>query len=584
MDRIDTVRSAAAAAALVLMLAPRAAEACGGFFCDGGPQPMPVDQTGEDILFVMDEGRVAVHVRIEYEGAAENFAWLVPVLSVPTDFSVGSEALFDRVKAGSVPQYGVSVTSDDCDLMGSVSLSGGDTNAGGDEGGVKLDLGGGPVVLAEEQVGAYEIVVIGGNPDGTTTAQEVFDWLGENGYQQDEAALPILGDYLDEGHAFAALRLQAGAGVDALHPVVFEFDHPEPCVPLRLTAIAASDDMPVRTYFLSEHRVVPQTYKHVLVNPLKIDWPQQGSNYAEVVTKAVDADVANGRAFVTEYAGTSGVVDVAGLVDPRWDPQAFVGLGSTQVLDELIAQGLVACAFDGVDCGPQHPLLDALLRETLLPDDVSVADLYADPDAYADLLDATLWGDGTAFSQGLAERVVAPALDALDIVQGHPTLTRMFTIISPHEMTADPMFHENPDLDDVTNVRTGIDRRLCNGDSVWTLPDGREVYIPLGDAWPDLGGDMFWEEEVEEVPDAGPPIVLVDNAAAINEVLRAYNAARGWDGSGENGGVEGGAAADAEQEDARGGCGCRSGSGGAWAWMLLVALGLRSRRLHAARR
>ena len=42
----------------LLVAAPQEAEACGGFFCDGGPQPMPVDQTGEDILFVMDQGQV----------------------------------------------------------------------------------------------------------------------------------------------------------------------------------------------------------------------------------------------------------------------------------------------------------------------------------------------------------------------------------------------------------------------------------------------------------------------------------------------------------------------------------------------
>ncbi len=542
---------------------------------------MPVDQTGEDILFVMGEDEVEVHVRIEYEGDAENFAWVVPVLSVPTGFSVGSEALIDRVKAGSVPQYGISVQRDDCDLM-DTSATAGDSNAGGDGGSVKLDVGGGPVVLAEEQVGAYEIVVIGGNPDGSTTAQQVFDWLADNGYQQDEAALPILGEYLDEGHAFAALRLQGSADVEALHPVVFHFDHPEPCVPLRLTAIAASDDMPVRTYFLSEHRVVPQTYKHVLVNPLKIDWPQQGSNYADVVAKAVDADEANGRAFVTEYAGTSDVVDVVGLVDPSWDPSAFVGLDPLQVVDVLLDQGLIACSFDGTACAAQHPLLEPLLRETLLPNDVAPADFYADPAGYADVLDVMRWDAGQPFSSGMTERIVEPAQNAADVVLGHPTLTRMFTIISPHEMTADPMFYENADLADVANVRTATDRRLCNGDSVWTLPDGRAVYVPLGDDWPDLGGDVFWEEAVDEMPSVGPPLVLVDNTDAINELLRAYNAERGWGGSDENGGVEGGEAAEAE---ARGtGCGCRHGPPASWALMLCVALGLRPRRLRATRR
>src|SRR3954471_14529787 len=34
------------------------ASACGGTFCDSGPNSMPVDQTGENVIFVMDDGFV----------------------------------------------------------------------------------------------------------------------------------------------------------------------------------------------------------------------------------------------------------------------------------------------------------------------------------------------------------------------------------------------------------------------------------------------------------------------------------------------------------------------------------------------
>src|SRR5262245_2421147 len=60
---------------LVLLASPRSAEACGGLFCDG-PMPMPVDQRGEDILFVLDGSTVEVHIRIEYTGEAARFAWI----------------------------------------------------------------------------------------------------------------------------------------------------------------------------------------------------------------------------------------------------------------------------------------------------------------------------------------------------------------------------------------------------------------------------------------------------------------------------------------------------------------------------
>jgi hypothetical protein len=41
------------AGAVAVTANQRPARACGGFFCDSGPQPMPVDQTGENILFTI---------------------------------------------------------------------------------------------------------------------------------------------------------------------------------------------------------------------------------------------------------------------------------------------------------------------------------------------------------------------------------------------------------------------------------------------------------------------------------------------------------------------------------------------------
>lgn len=551
-------------AACAMALSPRNAHACGGFFCDGGSQPMPVDQTGEDVLFVMDEGEVEVHIRIDYEGEAAAFAWVVPVLSVPTQFAVGSQQLFDIVKAGSVPSYGFSTTADDCAPPSNDSgMSPGDGDSpNGDGGGLRLDLGSNdPEVLAEAQVGAYDIVVIGGQPDGSTTAQAVFDWLGDNGYQQDEAALPLLGQYLDEGHAFVALKLAGHAGVESLHPIMLRFDQPEPCVPLRLTSIAASDDMAVRTYFLAEHRVVPSTYAHVRVNPLKIDWPNQATNYAEVVTQAVDADPANGRAFVTEYAGPSDVVFASGLVFNSWSLEDFEGTTPQQALEALREQSLLWCVgFDPAQqCAGLHPMVEPLIAEWMLPEDTALSEFLEAPESFLDTIDLDRWDEGIPFAEGIAARVFEPAYNARDALEGHPYLTRMFTTISPHEMTVDPMFYENPDLGEVPNNRTATRRTLCNGDMLWTLPDGREVYVPAGEAWPDLGGDMFWEEEVAQMPSAGAPMLLLDNATAIDALLAEYNAAAGWGPQDADPTPDLGPGADDTRAQ---GCGCNSGSSG----------------------
>jgi hypothetical protein len=96
------------------------------------------------------------------------------------------------------------------------------------------------------------------------------------------------------------------------------------------------------------------------------------------------------------------------------------------------------------------------------------------------------------------------------------------------EMMEDPIFHLNPDLADVDQVRTANNFVLCNGDSVTTLPDGREVYVPGGFTWPDIPGELWWEEEVQTIALKGAPMTLVNNTAAITKVLTEWNLSHGW--------------------------------------------------------
>lgn len=64
--------------------APADVRACGGTFCDGA-QGVPVDQTGENILFVSDATTLEAHIQIQYDPNtdADAFAWLIPLTSVP---------------------------------------------------------------------------------------------------------------------------------------------------------------------------------------------------------------------------------------------------------------------------------------------------------------------------------------------------------------------------------------------------------------------------------------------------------------------------------------------------------------------
>jgi len=557
MMKTSLVASLVALTGALVLTTPQEAKACGGTFCDAGPSSMPVDQTGENILFVMGEDYTEAHIQIQYDPDAEaaEFSWIVPLTELP-EFGVGSELLFDAVLSSSVPRYGFNnvFTGQSCGGGGTDTADSGGSDptgfpggsSGGDSGS-DTDGGGGVDILLEEVVGAFEIAVLSGD-----NLEEIKMWLDLNGYQQDPDADPILEEYLSEGYIFAAFKLTNDTETAEIHPITLRFPNNEACIPLRLTRIAAVDDMDIRSFFLSDDRVVPSTYKHVLVNPLKLDWANLASNYKSVITQAVDADEANGRAFVTEYAGSSAIVPSGGLYSDQWSSAPFANLAPIGAVDVLENQGLMTCfedggfgssssstGGDGSACQYNHPLLRGLLQKYLpVPEGISEVDFYGCLSCYQDQIDQDAW-DSIGFSTDLEARVVLPGQRAVELLGAFPYLTRMYTTMSPGEMTADPFFYENPDLQDIDLTAQFAQQGTgCDSSVIWTLPDDRVVYSPDG-SWPDFEDEMPWEEEVAEMMQAGAPLVLVNQTDTINTQLAMHNCQYNFPSIEECGGVGG---------------------------------------------
>jgi MYXO-CTERM domain-containing protein len=510
------------------LLSPSVAQACGGTFCDTGPTAMPVDQTGENILFHLTDTSVEAHIQIQYDpdSGADAFAWVIPVTALP-QFEVGSQFLFDAMLAGSVPSYGMSTQSDFCGDDGAGGTSGFDSGEGtgpangdgdGDEGSDN------PEVLLSQTVGAFEVAVLDGG-----TVEGVMQWLADNGYQQDPAAEPILAQYLADDFLFVALKLSNRAGVDEIHPIVIRYDGDEPCVPIRLTAIAAVDDMEIRTFFLQDARVVPMNYRHVLVNPLKLDWLNNANNYKEVISMAVDAQEADGNAFVTEYAGPSNVIQTFSIYQ-GWTSAPFAALVDSPIgaIEELETQGLLSCDPEwGTECAFIHPLVQPILDEFIpVPAGLAANEFYDCLSCFADQIDLTAW-NVAGFVQRLDERIINPAINAVALVESNPYLTRLYTTISPLEMNADPIFKVNNTLPEVANIQFAAQTNHCDGSASVVLPDGREIYFPdsTNMTWPDFGDEMPWEEDIdqENMADNAPLVNLVDNTEKIDELLRGHN-------------------------------------------------------------
>jgi hypothetical protein len=559
--------------------------ACGGTFCDQGPvgtPPMPVDQTGENVIFVMKPGIVQAHIQIQYSGDPESFAWIVPVQKVPT-VTVGSQIFFTNMLNGTVPTFQTTTTFTNCATgsQSTSSSSGPGCGASSDDsgGGFNASAGGSggsgpksnaPTVVSQNAVGNFDVTIL--QPVDT---QGLIDWLVQNGFEPDTAdAQPVLQDYLSRGYAFVAIKLQPDAGIDEIHPLVIEYAGDEPCVPLKLTRVAAVEDMTVRTFFLGDNRVVPTGgYKHVMLDTARLDWTGLGTNYNLAVARAVDAPVANGRAFVTEYAGASSVVSKTGIYSGSWSAEAFEELTPTEVVPELTTQQLLSCA-SSADCLASHPLVFPLLETYLpVPAGITPEAFYSCVSCYPEA-DLTLW-DGMAFAADFDELIAKPGALAQSALTSSLYLTRMVTRISPAEMTEDPTFVEwTGSLPDVSNLLSATQTNRCDGKLSTTAPDGRVMVGVPTTVDPAV---LPWEDRVEEFQANGDHVVLVDNDAKIDKALAALNGPEPLD-------------PDTEQAlDTSNGCACNlrtRNRSQAFGFALLGALGLlrrlfRQKRTHA---
>src|SRR5690606_30349803 len=161
-------------------------------------------------------------------------------------------------------------------------------------------------------------------------------------------------------------------------------------------------------------------------------------------------------------------------------------------------------------------------------------DRLSRPELYEDL---DIEFDPVAMTAELDERVVQPTLEAGQMFRKNSYMTRLFTTLSPTEMTKDPVFSFNPELEEVSNIHTGRLIYYCGltgGNDPATTPakiiteDGWELPLPNGtgdNPWSEIDWPMSYQIQV--VREEGDEEVVVDNTELI---LAAIAAQSGDDG------------------------------------------------------
>jgi hypothetical protein len=554
----------------VTPLAVQEVSACGGFFCNA-QTVTPIYQAGERVVFAREGDTVTMHIEIMFSGEATDFGWILPI---PEDAVVDEEGeikdleevlkvstadLFDRLQTPTTPAFRISRdTAHACADPSDVFPTAFADSASVMDSGVS---GGGPppvTVLQSANVGPYGAQLI-----KATNSADLFAWLTENGYLTDDAfyttpPTEILDTYVQKEHVFLALKLQNGKSTGDLRPVELALGDTDACVPLRLTAIAATSNMPMLVWVLGDHRAIPKNFLHAEVNPLALTWPG-ATNYAEVVTEAVNS--VTGRAFVTEYASPEKIMNgdfwSAGI-EARRD-----GVENASTLSDLL---------DAVGNDAQNPELTDLLKsyvtkpaelrgypygdcwyagdsgfgfeewcEDTNEDHVTTEDEFYGYIAYwnevLNAADTPIEGDLEGLKSTALEGFYAPRERIQNMFDNAAWITRFFTTISDDEMTRDPIFAYNPDLeayDDDQTVQVTVIADVDCGE-FWhevDYPGGHKRIIPcesycnpLFTVQPMVGADPLIEVSVMDESGPAKPFNK-EKAEEVDELLNQTEAGK----------------------------------------------------------
>jgi len=431
------------------------ASACGGLFC----QNIPVDQAGEQILFHQDGEFVTAMVRILYEGEAEDFSWVVPVPDTPV-LSTGSDTFFDELDNSTRPIFTLNRSGnggcpvdflDGGSTAGTVSAS---ADLAAESGGVNI--------VQELSVGPFEIQIV-----SSTNPDEMVMWLQDNNYDLSSRGEELIAPYVNDGMMFVAAKLRSGQPTGSIQPLIMKYKSNKPMVPIKLTAVAALEDMGVLVWLVSDARGVPDNYLHVVPNYTKLNWFTGSRNaygsYQSLITDAMNE--AGGQGFATDFAGS---------ID-----ESITGFMSTaDALDIELAQldaltsdmDFLATLYNNRPTEAMQSIYSTYLplpqgqNESIYANALALLNVYTNDE---------LAQARTEIRQAFIDVEIEPLRASTALLPDGRYLTRLYTTLSADEMTLDPSFEFNPDMESQSRERQAtLDENCVNDQTVWSLTLG----------------------------------------------------------------------------------------------------------------
>jgi hypothetical protein len=320
-----------AAAALLVVGAPAAADAFCGFYVSGADAKLFNNAT--QVVMMRSGTRTVLSMQNDYQGPPSDFAMVVPVPVVLQKENVKTlpREVFEHVDRLSAPRLVEYWEQDPCAVDQDEEEAGGTgTRMALEEGKMgnkkKEDLG--VKIEAKFTVGEYQILILSARDStGLDT------WLRREKYKIPDGAAPYLKPYVEAGSKFFVAKVDAKKvkfenGQAMLSPLRFHYDSAEFTLPIRLGMMnsAGTQDLIV-SILAPQERYEVANYKNVTI-PTNLDVKEEarerfGEFYAALFDRTVEK---NPGAVVTEYSWDASSCDPCPT--PALDPSELAVLGA----------------------------------------------------------------------------------------------------------------------------------------------------------------------------------------------------------------------------------------------------------------
>ena len=293
---------------------------------------VPAEITEVNALFIVGEDSTTVHLKTHFDGASEDFVWLVPVPST-SKVEPSHNDIFERLDEETLPRYAL---LSELPAFSSVPSGRWSDEEIKEQFGFVPDL---PELIFENERNevcfklAYEwffpiadsagclgcpTVILAYMKERETRSatiikaqspSEIAAWVADRGYESGRLNAAILQSYLEEDHAILAVEVTLLAHVTStffpvsqLQPIAVTYAGDTITAPLQLAANAGSVSGKLTVWVAAEHRAIPENYLHVHLNQARLSWMDVYGLFAETLPSNYDGILSEAIADAGHHA------------------------------------------------------------------------------------------------------------------------------------------------------------------------------------------------------------------------------------------------------------------------------------------